>query len=94
MVVCQYPGCPEEAVYFSTQPRTWLERVADLGGPGYCKAHEFFKLIDQERYRNTNFMGRSVLEIMAVEDLAFLRELDQAARSFEPTWAGAWLPRF
>lgn len=84
MSTCQYPGCHEEAVYFSTKPLTWLERVADLGGPGYCKAHEFFKIIDQEQYRKANFIGRATLEIMATEDLVFLRELDEAARISEP----------
>jgi hypothetical protein len=90
---CQYSGCQEEAVHFSTRPRTWLERVADLGGPGYCKAHEFFKIIDRDQYQKASYMHRATLEVMAVEDLACLRELDRAIEVFEPTWAGAWLAR-
>ena len=90
MSTCQYPGCPEEAVHFSTQPRTWLERVADLGGPGYCKAHEFFKIIDRDHYDKARPIERVTMEIMAVEDLAFLRDLDKA---LEPSWAGAYPPR-
>ena len=81
MSTCQYPGCQEEAIYFSAQPRTWLERVADLGGPGYCKVHEHFKIIDRGHYDKAWLIERATMEITAVEDLAFLRELDQVARS-------------
>lgn len=84
MSTCQYPGCQEEAIYFSAQPRTWLERVADLGGSGYCKVHEFFKIIDRDRYDKARPIERTTMEIMAVEDLVFLRELDEAAKTPTP----------
>jgi len=77
---CQYPGCQEEAVYFVAGPRTWLERVADLPGRGYCKTHEHFTIIDQDRYSKAWPMERVTMEIMAVEDLECFRALDAAAR--------------
>ncbi len=76
---CIYPGCEQEPITFRER-RTRYEILADLKGEGVCATHYFFLRIDPEEWANTGMAGKATLEMKAVEDLEFLKVLDDAVK--------------
>lgn len=86
---CSYPRCQDESTVFH-QPRTWLERVAEVDiGPGLCPKHEFFRFIDPEAWENAGMDRRAIMEIQAMEDF----EAAKALARFRDIQAESWSNR-
>jgi hypothetical protein len=69
MPKCSYPGCQLEPTLF----RESHEILTD--SEGVCQDHEFYLLIDPEKWTKAGFMGKARLEMQAIEDLAFIRAI-------------------